>query len=146
MFSYFASVKRFFCLFLFLSLFGCRTEDKDLPPNMIPRAQMVQILADIHTAEAQIEGQIIYPDTAQMTFNYSQEQILVRHGVTKEQFRDTYRYYITHVKSMDKLYEIIIDTLSVRESKAKAAAGVTDTLRAQDPVPYQAPPMQQQTY
>ncbi|WP_242918452.1 DUF4296 domain-containing protein [Pontibacter liquoris] len=88
---------------------------------MIPQTTMVQILADVHTAEAQIEGQEIYPDTALMIYNYEQEQLLRQHGVTQKQFRDTYRYYLTHVKEMDKLYEIIIDTLSVRESKAKAA-------------------------
>ena len=103
---------------------------------MIPETKMVQILADVHTLEAQIEGKILYPDTALMTFNYGQEQILKRRGVTRQQFRNTYRYYVTHVKEMDALYETIIDTLSVRESKAKAAAGITDTTRTRDPAPY----------
>jgi len=106
---------------------------------MIPQAEMVQILADIHTLEAQVEGQIIYPDTALMTFNYGQEQLLKRHGVTREQFRNSYHYYVTHVKEMNKLYETIIDTLSLRESKFKAAAGITDTTRARDPAPYNNP-------
>ena len=141
MFSYFASIKRFSCLFFCLSLLSCQSDNEEMPENMIPQTEMVQILADIHTIEAQIEGQIIYPDTALMTFNYAQEQLLKRHGVTPQQFRDTYHYYITHVKEMDQLYETIIDTLSLRESKFKAAAGITDTTRARVPAPYNAPPL-----
>lgn len=130
---------RFFCLFFCLSLLSCQSENEEMPENMIPQAEMVQILADIHTLEAQVEGQIIYPDTALMTFNYGQEQLLKRHGVTREQFRNSYHYYVTHVKEMNKLYETIIDTLSLRESKFKAAAGITDTTRARDPAPYNNP-------
>lgn len=81
---------------------------------------MVQILADIHTAEAQVESKLIYPDTALMTFNFRQSQILQQRGVTEQAFRDSYRYYLDNLEEMDKLYETIIDTLSVRESKAQA--------------------------
>jgi hypothetical protein len=88
---------------------------------------MVQILADVHTAEATVEHQVIYPDTALMTFNYLQRQILEKHKVKEQDFRDTYNYYLTHLKEMDKLYEIIIDTLSVRESKARVQGGQEPT-------------------
>ncbi len=95
---------------------------------------MVRILADVHTTEAQIERQIIYPDTALMSYNYIQDELLKRHGVTQQQFRDTYRYYLNHLKEMDQLYEEIIDTLSTRESKAKAAAGIQeDSTQSQTP-------------
>ena len=93
---------------------------------------MVQILADVHTAEATIEQQVVYPDTALMTFNYLQRQILEKHDVKEQDFRDTYNYYLQNLKEMDKLYEIVIDTLSVRESKARAKAG-------QEPVTPEAP-------
>jgi len=83
----------------------------------------VRILADIHTAEAQVERTVIYPDTAMMVFNYAQQQLLQQHGVTEEEFRTTYRYYLNHLQEMDALYETVIDTLSVREAKARAAQG-----------------------
>lgn len=84
---------------------------------------MVRILADIHTAEAVIEQSIPYPDTALMVFNKQQAEILEKHGVEQEQFRETYRYYLNNIREMDKLYEIVVDTLSVRESREHAAQG-----------------------
>lgn len=81
----------------------------------------MRILADVHTAEAIIETSVIYPDTSLMVFNREQEEILKKHGVSKEDFRTSYRYYLDNLREMDKLYEIIVDTLSVRESKAQAA-------------------------
>lgn len=88
---------------------------------MIPRDKMVQILSDIHTMEARIEHSVSYPDTALMVYSKQQDEILKKHNVEQEQFRDTYKYYLNHLAEMDKLYEIIVDTLSVRESKARVA-------------------------
>lgn len=81
---------------------------------------MVQILADIHLAEARVENRVAYPDTALMTFNRAHSEILEQHGVSKEQFRETYDFYLQNLQQMDKLYEIIVDTLSTRETKARA--------------------------
>jgi hypothetical protein len=87
---------------------------------MIPQNKMVRILADIHTLEAQLETSISYPDTALMVFSKQQGEILKKYNVKPQQFRDTYKYYLNHLAEMDKLYEIVVDTLSVRESRAKA--------------------------
>ena len=81
---------------------------------------MVRIMADVHTAEAVIETRQSYPDTALMTFNHAKREILEQHNVTAEQFKETYDFYLEHVDQMDKLYEVVIDTLSVREAKFNA--------------------------
>ncbi|MDX5436284.1 MAG: DUF4296 domain-containing protein [Pontibacter sp.] len=85
---------------------------------------MVRILADIHTTEATIETKVIYPDTALMVFNKEQEEIFRKHKVTKEQFEDTYDYYLENLKKMDKLYEMVVDTLVMRESKVQVKEGI----------------------
>ncbi|QCR24903.1 hypothetical protein C1N53_04875 [Pontibacter sp. SGAir0037] len=82
---------------------------------------MVQILADIHTVEARIENRVSYPDTSLMVFNKEQSKVLEQHDVTLEQFKETYQFYLDNVKQMDKLYEVIIDTLSAREVKARTS-------------------------
>lgn len=90
---------------------------------MIPQEKMVRILADIHTTEAIIETSVIYPDTALMTFNTEQQEIFEKHHVTQEEFKDTYNYYLNNLGEMDELYEIVVDTLSMRETKAQAQNG-----------------------
>ncbi|PVY42407.1 uncharacterized protein DUF4296 [Pontibacter virosus] len=95
---------------------------------------MVQILADVHIAEARIENHVLYPDTALMVFNKEQMQILSQHGVDEEEFRKTYRYYLNNLPQMDKLYEIILDTLSVREAKLRST-DTTGALPGRRPMP-----------
>ncbi|WP_439882395.1 DUF4296 domain-containing protein [Pontibacter sp. MBLB2868] len=122
-------MKRLFYILFCLSLFGCGADSSDRPKNLVPEDKMVQILADIHIAESRIETKVVYPDTALMTYNYWQKEILQKHGVTEKQFRDTYRYYQNHLKEMDALYETIIDTLSVRETKLRASGQEPTPLR-----------------
>ncbi len=89
----------------------------------------MRILADIHTVEAMIESNVTYPDTAMMTYNKEQEKILEQHNVTPEQFKSTYNYYLENIGEMNKLYEVVVDTLSMRESKAQAREGRPQEIR-----------------
>ncbi|MCC9136911.1 DUF4296 domain-containing protein [Pontibacter silvestris] len=108
-----------------------------MPENMVPREKMVQILADVHTREAQIERAVVYPDTALMIFNREEKQILAKYDVSEQQFKESYSYYLDHAEAMDKLYETIVDTLGVRETKIKAANGNTDPEENPEVVPAQ---------
>jgi hypothetical protein len=116
-------VKRLFSILFCLSLLGCQSQDNQKPEDMIPQEKLVRVLADIHTAEALIESKVIYPDTALMTYNQEQEKIFKKYHITQEQFKDTYNYYLRNLREMDALYEIVVDTLSMRESKAEAVQG-----------------------
>lgn len=111
-------------------MLSCQQQTDDKPANMIPQQKMVRILADIHTTEALIERNVSYPDTALVIYADEHAEILKKHGVEKQAFETTYRYYLTHLEEMDKLYEIVVDTLSVRESQAEAIKAKTDTVEA----------------
>ncbi|WP_299821680.1 DUF4296 domain-containing protein [uncultured Pontibacter sp.] len=114
-------MKRLFYILFCFSLFACGNNQSKAPADLVPRDKMVQILADIHIAEAQVESRVVYPDTALMAFTYQEREVFKKHGVTEQQFRDTYSYYKDNLKEMDALYEIIVDTLSLRETKLRAA-------------------------
>lgn len=101
-------------------LVGCGSKEPKRPEGLLPEAKMVQLLADVHIAEARIESRIVYPDTALMVFNREQQQIFEEHGVAPEDFRKTYQFYLENLSQMDRLYEVILDTLSVREAKLRA--------------------------
>jgi hypothetical protein len=115
-------VKRLFYILFCLVLLSCGQTDTKIPAHLLPEEKMVRILADIHTAEARIENVYIYPDTSQMIFNHQKRLILDNYQVTEEEFRETYQFYLDNLRQMDRLYEIIIDTLSVRESKVPAVS------------------------
>ncbi len=137
-------MKRLSRILFCLLLFGCQSQQDDKPENMVPVQKMVRILADIHTAEAMIEHSVSYPDTALVIYADHQEAILKKHKVKPQAFKDTYRYYLTHIEEMDKLYEIVVDTLSVRESRVKATKREEIQDSVQQPMPLQQPrPVQQ---
>lgn len=119
-------MKKLFFLLLGLIALGCGQQQPQRPDNLLPQDKMVQILADIHTAEALIEQKAVYPDTALLSFNYAEKKIFERYNVTEQDFRQTYRFYSDNVREMDKLYEVVIDTLSMRETKAKAQGTATN--------------------
>ncbi|HEY4650000.1 MAG TPA: DUF4296 domain-containing protein [Pontibacter sp.] len=119
-------MKRLFPILFCLALLGCKQQnDANAPEGLLPRAKMVQILADVHTMEALIEANVNYPDTAMMAYNKQQKAILQKYGVTAGQFYSTYTYYSTHLPEMDKLYEVVLDTLTAREAKMAATKGTT---------------------
>lgn len=107
--------KHFYILFCF-ALLGCQNQKAQEQQNLIPESKMVRILADLHLAEAQVESTVAYPDTALMAFGKLQKEIWEKHGITEEEFRETYNYYTLNIKEMDRLYEIITDTLIAREA------------------------------
>ncbi|WP_299700000.1 DUF4296 domain-containing protein [uncultured Pontibacter sp.] len=115
-------MKRIFCILSLAVLASCGQTSDKTPKNLLPEQKLVQILADVHVAEARIENRIVYPDTAMMLYSLEQQRILEAHGVEEKLFRDTYRYYLSDIKKMNRLYEIILDTLSVREAKLRAGS------------------------
>ena len=94
---------------------------------------MVQILADVHVMEALIEANINYPDTAMMVYNREHKKILDKYGVDQKSFHNTYNFYGANLKEMDRLYEVILDTLTAREARYVAVKrkgpGGKDTLQ-----------------
>ncbi|MHA6248016.1 DUF4296 domain-containing protein [Pontibacter sp. CAU 1760] len=116
-------IRHFYILFC-LCLLSCAKQPEEKPDSMVPKAKMVRILADIHTAEAIIERNVPYPDTALVVFAERHANILKGYQVKEQDFKKTYRYYLRHLDEMDKLYEVVVDTLSVRESKARAKEGL----------------------
>ena len=122
-------MKRLFYILFCLALLGCQQqEDTAKPAGMVPEAKMVQILADVHVMESLIEATINYPDTAVMVYNKEHKKILEKYGVEQAAFRNTYNFYGANLQEMDRLYEIILDTLSAREAKyvAKKSKGAAE--------------------
>lgn len=116
-------MKKLFCILFCLSLLGCQRQNDKKPENLIPESKLVPILADIHMAEALIETNVIYPDTALMVFTKEQREIFKKYGVTQGEFKKTYRYYLRNLTAMDALYESVVDTLSLRETKIQMKEG-----------------------
>jgi hypothetical protein len=99
-------------------LFSCQHSDDVPPPQpLMPREQLVSVLADLHLLEAQVENTRLSPDSARALYMQQQKAIFWRHEVTDSLFHQSYRYYAIHGKDLDEIYGVLLDTLTVRQDK-----------------------------
>jgi len=68
-------------------------------------------------AEAKLNNYSIPYDSANKLFIPFEESVLKKYGVSDSTLYKTYQYYFDHPKEMEKIYEIVIDSLSLRERK-----------------------------
>ena len=76
---------------------------------------MTDILFDLHVAEARLERMGILLDTGAIYYKEMQGRIFKKHGVTQQAFYKSYDYYLQNVSELDKIYEKVIDSLTLRE-------------------------------
>jgi hypothetical protein len=114
-------VKKYFSVLLCLLAVGCSDGDKkiDPPANLVPREKMVDILIEIHIAESKVIQRNLRTDSAQLYFAAYKDQIYKKNGVREDDFRKSYLYYMDNIKDMDEIYSVVVDSLSLRESRGR---------------------------
>lgn len=131
-------VKKIFLFFGFLFLTACIFSNEKKPANLLKQTQMATIMADLHVAEAQSDYEFPSRDSARIAFNILEKQIFANHGVVDSVFRQSYDYYLLHLKEMDQIYTGVIDTLNLRELKAQQQDTTQASPGASPPVPVKA--------
>lgn len=96
--------------------FSCDKEEA--PKDILPQDQLTQIMIDLYLGEAKLSNYSLPYDTSRKLFIPYEESVLKKHGVSDSTLYKTYQYYFDHPKELEKLYEIVIDSLSLRERKA----------------------------
>jgi hypothetical protein len=98
-----------------LLLCSCSEGNKKIP---ITESKFMDVLTDIHFHEARLEQFTGLTDTFYFSAGKGYEKIYEKHGITKDQFMETFSYYEQQPKEFEKLYEKIVDKLSEEEAKA----------------------------
>jgi Domain of unknown function (DUF4296) len=98
--------------------FSC---SKERPPkDILAQDQLTKIMIEFYLAEAKLTNYSIPYDSANKLFIPFEESVLKKYGVSDSTLYKTYQYYFDHPKEMEKIYEIVIDSLSLRERKASS--------------------------
>jgi len=111
---------RRFALILLVVLAACSSRKAvERPP--LDKQKMVAVLVDIHLLEAQQQAK---PFEKARVYNalVGYEKIFLKHGVTDQQFNESFAYYREHPQEMDDLYQAVIDEATRRESEISSAA------------------------
>lgn len=104
-------------VYLIIALFVLAACSHD-PDYVIGEKDMVELLVDVHKAEAVIES------------NYNQysskadkkklrEAVFLKHGITQEQFDTNLVWYGHHIEEYMKIYEQVVECLKAENEEAK---------------------------
>jgi hypothetical protein len=113
-------VKSIFLIFTLLTLVCCSPAGEPKPTNLLSEEQMTRLMIDVHLAEAQVENAGLPLDSGEAVFRKMQQQIFQKHRVKEADFNTSYQYYLRNLNGLDKIYEKVIDSLTVRETLLKA--------------------------
>lgn len=99
---------------------ACNADKKAEAPaeERIDRDSLVDLLADLHLADAVIVIQEGNTGIARPTDSTYYEAILKKHQVQREDFESTIRYYTQHAEEFEKIYQKVILRLKAREDLA----------------------------
>ncbi len=89
------------------------------PVGVLPKEKMVSIFIDMHIAESQISSLNLKRDSSKILFANYEQKVLEKHNVTDSLYKESYTYYLYNVNDMEKIYDAVIDSLSLRERITK---------------------------
>jgi len=94
---------------------SCKTSKK--PQGVLSKEVMVDFLVDMYVGEARMASVSVVTDSAKKVFMPFQEALMKKKGISDSVMSITYRYYMEHPKELEEVYDVVIDTLSLREQK-----------------------------
>lgn len=112
-------MKTFKILLFCLVLVGCG-KNNDVPEDIVPKEQLVPLMLDIYLAEVKLSNLRIVRDTAVSIFETYEGYLFEKHNIGKEQYMNSMTYYYDNTTELELIYEALLDSLSVRETKLKA--------------------------
>ena len=89
------------------------------PADLISEEKMIDVLIDVHITESALSLQNFNRDSSLRLFVYYKEDIFKEYKISEKQFQESYDYYARHSKQFDHMYEVIIDSLKVKEAMGK---------------------------
>ncbi|NJO00762.1 MAG: DUF4296 domain-containing protein [Bacteroidia bacterium] len=114
-------MKKFLGLILILGLAAACQNETNKPDDVLAVDKMVNLLIDIHLAEARIEEQRFRnQDSAMMTYLALEEEVFARHQVDSATYKRSMAFYVSHMPLLDSIYQGVVDSLIYRENVLKS--------------------------
>lgn len=105
---------------LLLFLPGC--QKRKVPDGVLNQQDVANLLVEMYVAEAKLNAIPISRDSALRLFQPFEQSYLRKKKVSHAVLAKTYRYYLEHPTEFEKIYDSVIDTLSLREKRTQRRA------------------------
>lgn len=107
-------------LSLTVALLSMSCSKKETQEGILPQDTLVNIMIEFYLAESRLGKLSITQDSARKLFVPFEESVLKKYQVSDSALSKTYQYYFDHPTEMEKIYEVVLDSLSLRERKASS--------------------------
>src|SRR5258706_2075622 len=102
-----------------LSLYSCKKQGR--PNDVLSQQELADLMVEFYIAEGRIYALGLQRDSAMKLFLPFEQSVMKKKKVSDETLSRTYKYYLDHPLEFEKVYDVIIDTLSLRETRATSA-------------------------
>ena len=103
-------------------MLSCKDEAREkIPEGILAQEEMAQIMMDMYLLEAKSRSLRIRTDSARKIFRYYEREIFEEYGVSDSLYEASIEFYTNHPQHMTGIYEIMADSLSLKERLGEAA-------------------------
>lgn len=103
-------------IFLLIAVFSCSKKDS-LPDDIIVKKTMINLLVDIHYAEAKVNQAELPKDSSLVYYRYLEDSIFSNYGVDSAVYHESMLYYTKNIKHLDAIYEAVLDSLNLMSAR-----------------------------
>lgn len=105
-----------YTLFLVFTLASCGENEApiEIPANILPKEKMVQVLTDVHLAEADASLRTLPDSTSKTPISF--QKIFDKDSITKQQYEESLAFYVDHPVLLDSIYVQVLNELSKRQA------------------------------
>lgn len=111
-------IKQFVAVLALLVLITACKEEKDVKPpaHLIQKEKFVQVLADIHIADALMMEERLYDQELNNNKLSYYNYIYAKHNISRPLFDSTVQFYIQHPAQYDKVYDLVLNEINKRSN------------------------------
>ncbi len=124
-------IKGIIIAFIVFAFVSCDQEAIEKPRHLIKEKQMINMLVDIHLAEAtyvKMQGDSIVRKSSSANFYYS---VLAKYDVPDSVFEKSFLFYASSPKNFEKMYREVMNKLS--ETEQEFSGRKNDILEFENP-------------
>ena len=110
-------MKKSILIFFSFNLFfiSCSKKEEKIPADIIPREKTVQVMVDIHLAEARSQFNVPFDNSGNVKQVYY-KYIFEKHKISYSQLMKSWIYYSGHPGILSKVYDEVITELSKKQA------------------------------
>jgi Domain of unknown function (DUF4296) len=79
---------------------ACATKSVPAPADLIAQEKFVDVMVDVRLLEGAYSARVAKPDTIKPYMNAYYNNLFTKHGISKEQFKTSYAYYLQQENTM----------------------------------------------